>query len=80
MAAARHNKPTIVVYGGTIQPGKRHVDCPAFGAKKGETITISDAFESYGAYIKGTIGDEEREDVIRHACPGAGACGGQYTA
>jgi len=43
-------------------------------------VNISDAFESYGAYAVGAITDEERFDVVRHACPGAGACGGMYTA
>ncbi|KAG6813363.1 hypothetical protein H0H92_011629 [Tricholoma furcatifolium] len=80
MAAARHNRPTIIVYGGTIQAGTRHVDCPSMGYKEGGTVNISDAFESYGAYTVGMINDEERFDVVRHACPGAGACGGMYTA
>jgi dihydroxy-acid dehydratase len=48
MAAVRHNRPTIIVYGGTIQPGIRHMDCPALGETKGGTVNISDAFESYG--------------------------------
>jgi dihydroxy-acid dehydratase len=48
MAAVRHNRPTIIVYGGTIQVGERHVDCPAMGYKKGDPVNISDAFESYG--------------------------------
>ncbi|KAF8650408.1 hypothetical protein AX16_005215 [Volvariella volvacea WC 439] len=80
MAAARHNRPTIIIYGGTIQPGVRHIDCPAMGFRKGGTVNISDAFESYGAFATGKITDEERFDVVRHACPGAGACGGMYTA
>jgi dihydroxy-acid dehydratase len=50
MAAARHNRPTIIVYGGTIQPGVRHMDCPSMGMKKGGTVNISDAFESFGSY------------------------------
>ena len=48
LAAVRHNRPTIIVYGGTIQPGVRHVDCHAMGYKKGDTVNISDAFESFG--------------------------------
>ncbi|KAJ7200704.1 dihydroxy-acid and 6-phosphogluconate dehydratase [Mycena rebaudengoi] len=80
MAAVRHNRPTVIVYGGTIQSGTRHVDCPSMGYQKGGTVNISDAFESYGAYAIGNISDEERFDVVRHACPGAGACGGMYTA
>ncbi|KAF8348290.1 dihydroxy-acid and 6-phosphogluconate dehydratase [Amanita rubescens] len=80
MAAARHNRPTIIIYGGTIQPGIRHIDCPSMSYKKGDTVNISDAFESYGAFAVGKIADEERFDVVRHACPGPGACGGMYTA
>lgn len=96
MAAARHNRPTIIVYGGTISPGVRHVDCPGMGFKKGEMVNIGDAFESYGwtpflysaqislfgligAYLTSSITDEQRFDVVRHACPGPGACGGMYT-
>ncbi|KLO14627.1 dihydroxy-acid dehydratase [Schizopora paradoxa] len=80
MAALRHNRPTVIVYGGTIQPGVRHVDCPAMGYKKGDTVNISDAFESFGAYTVGKITDEQRFDVVRHGCPSPGACGGMYTA
>ncbi|PSS38029.1 hypothetical protein PHLCEN_2v114 [Hermanssonia centrifuga] len=80
MAAARHNRPTIIVYGGTIQPGVRHVDCPALGYKKGDDMTAVDAFESYGAFAVGKISEEERFDVVRHSCPGPGACGGMFTA
>jgi len=80
MAAARHNRPTIIVYGGTIQAGIRHVDCPAMGFRKGDPVNIGQAFESWGAFATGKITDEERFDVVRHACPGSGACGGMYTA
>ncbi|KAI9509709.1 dihydroxy-acid dehydratase [Russula earlei] len=80
MAAVRHNRPTVIVYGGTIQAGERHVDCPAMGYKKGDPVNISDAFESYGAFAVGKITEEQRFDVVRHACPGPGACGGMYTA
>lgn len=51
IAALRHNRPTIIVYGGTIQAGVRHVDCPAMGYAKGDTVNISDAFESFGELI-----------------------------
>ncbi|KAK7472653.1 hypothetical protein VKT23_000766 [Stygiomarasmius scandens] len=80
MAAVRHNRPTVMVYGGTIAAGRRHLDCPAMGYQKGGTVNISDTFESYGAYSTGQINDKELFDVVRHACPGAGACGGMYTA
>ncbi len=70
MAMARLNFPSIFVYGGTIMPG-RH---------KGKDVTIQDAFEAAGAYAAGTIDDEELHAVECAVCPGAGACGGQYTA
>ena len=50
IAAARHNRPTIMVYGGTIQAGVRQVDCPAMGKAKGSPVNISDAFESFGPH------------------------------
>ena len=56
IAAVRHNRPTVIVYGGTIQVGERHVDCPAMGYKKGDPVNISDAFESYGD-SRSIIGD-----------------------
>ncbi len=71
MAMGRLNRPAIMVYGGTIQAG-----CTAKHAK----LDIVSAFQSYGEYLAGSISDEEREDIVRHACPGAGACGGMYTA
>ncbi|KAH6889739.1 dehydratase family [Thelonectria olida] len=71
IAMGRVNRPSIMVYGGTIQPG-----C----SKKGESIDIVSAFQAYGQYITGEISEEERYDIIRHACPGQGACGGMYTA
>lgn len=48
MAAMRHNRPTIIIYGGTIQAGTRHLDCPSMGFHKGGEVNISDAFESFG--------------------------------
>jgi dihydroxyacid dehydratase/phosphogluconate dehydratase len=77
MAAVRHNRPTIIIYGGTIQPGNRHLDCPSLGKKSGDPISLGDTFESFGALTIGQVSDAEHEDVIRHACPGAGACGGE---
>jgi dihydroxy-acid dehydratase len=71
MAMGRLNRPAIMVYGGTIQAG-----CTAKHAK----LDIVSAFQSYGEYLAGSITDEEREEIVRHACPGAGACGGMYTA
>ena len=79
IAAVRHNRPTIMIYGGTIRPGVRQVDCPALGFKAGENMNIADAFESYGAFATGKINEEQRLDVVRHSCPGPGACGGMFT-
>jgi dihydroxy-acid dehydratase len=71
IAMGRVNRPSIMVYGGTIKPG-----CTSTG----ESIDIVSAFQSYGQYISGAITEEQRFDIIRHACPGQGACGGMYTA
>jgi len=70
MAAVRLNRPSVILYGGSIMPG--HLG--------GKAITIQDVFEAVGAHSAGTIGDEELKAVETHACPGAGACGGQFTA
>lgn len=70
MAMGRLNRPSIMVYGGTIAPGYY----------KGEELNIVSAFEALGKKIAGTISDEDYDGVIRHTCPGAGACGGMYTA
>ncbi|PIE33134.1 dihydroxy-acid dehydratase [candidate division KSB3 bacterium] len=70
MAMARLNRPSIMVYGGTIKPGFCH----------GKKLDIVSAFESYGEFLAGDITEEEMKDVLRHACPGQGACGGMYTA
>ncbi|CAN8096037.1 unnamed protein product [Discula destructiva] len=71
MAMGRVNRPSIMVYGGSIKPG-----C----SRAGKPLDIVSAFQAYGQYITGEITEEERFDIIRHACPGAGACGGMYTA
>ena len=73
MAMGRANRPSLMVYGGTIAAG-----C---GAKpRNSKLDIVSAFQSYGQFIAGEIDEEERFDITRHACPGAGACGGMYTA
>ncbi len=71
IAMARVNRPSLMVYGGTIKAGK---------SSSGETLDIISAFESYGQYIAGSIDEPKRSDIVRNACPGAGACGGMYTA
>jgi len=70
MAMARFNRPSIMVYGGTIRPGKLN----------GQDLDVVSAFESYGQYLSDEISKDEMNEVLRHACPGAGACGGMYTA
>ncbi len=66
MAIGRLNRPSIMVYGGTIAPG----------CYKGETLNIVSAFEALGQKIAGTMEEEDYQGVIRNACPSAGACGG----
>ena len=80
IACLRHNRPSIIVYGGTIQPGRHGMDIPGLGRKKGDPCNVADNFEATGAYAKGLITAEQRIDLIRNACPGPGACGGMYTA
>jgi dihydroxy-acid dehydratase len=70
MALLRTNVPGVVLYGGSILPGKH----------KGHDISIGDVFEAVGANAAGRITDAELLDIEDHACPGAGACGGQFTA
>ncbi|KAF2140915.1 uncharacterized protein K452DRAFT_272627 [Aplosporella prunicola CBS 121167] len=71
MAMGRVNRPSIMVYGGSIKPG-----CSA----SGQPLDLVSAFQSYGQYITGQIDEKQRFDIIRNACPGSGACGGMYTA
>jgi len=79
MAAARLDIPTVVLYGGTILPGKcksKHAD----GQETERALTVQDVFEAVGAHAAGRIDDAELGEIERRACPGAGACGGQFTA
>ncbi|KAK3079414.1 hypothetical protein LTS18_004920 [Coniosporium uncinatum] len=73
IAMGRVNRPSLMVYGGTIAPG-----CAK--TMGNENIDIVSAFQSYGQFITGEITEEQRFDINRNACPGAGACGGMYTA
>lgn len=70
IAMGRLNRPSIMVYGGTIKPG----------TYRDEKLDIVSAFQCYGQYLAGEISDEERGEIVRRSCPGAGACGGMYTA
>ncbi len=70
MVLARLNIPGVIIYGGSIAPGKY----------KGQDITIQDVFEGVGRQAAGAITEAELEEIVDAACPGAGACGAQYTA
>ena len=70
MAMGRLNRPAIMVYGGTI----------AGGQYKGRELNIISAFEALGEKIQGKLSDEDYKGIIQNSCPGAGACGGMYTA
>ncbi|GIL51840.1 hypothetical protein Vafri_7750 [Volvox africanus] len=72
MAMARLNRPSLMIYGGTIKPGYSRSD--------GAVLDIVSAFQSFGAYSAGLITETQRQDIVRNSCPGAGACGGMYTA
>jgi dihydroxy-acid dehydratase len=74
---ARLNRPAILVYGGTIASGQYRDTANKFTDKK---LDIVSAFEALGEKYAGTISPEDFKGVIQHACPGAGACGGMYTA
>jgi len=70
IAMGRVNRPSLMIYGGTIKPGHH----------QGRTLDIVSAFQSYGEFIAGKIDEETRGGIVGHSCPGAGACGGMYTA
>ncbi|MBI2816981.1 MAG: dihydroxy-acid dehydratase [Acidobacteria bacterium] len=70
MAMGRLNRPSLMIYGGTIRAG----------CLDGKKLDVVSAFQSYGEYLAGNITDEQRREIVRNSCPGAGACGGMYTA
>jgi dihydroxy-acid dehydratase len=70
MAMGRLNRPSLMIYGGTIRAGKWN----------GTSLDIVSAFQCYGQYIAGQIDEETRSEIVKRSCPGAGACGGMYTA
>ncbi len=70
IAMGRLNRPSLMVYGGTIRAGKWN----------GHSLDIVSAFQCYGQYLAGQIDEETRANIVRKSCPGAGACGGMYTA
>ncbi len=71
IAMGRLNRPSLMIYGGTIRAG-----C----GLAGEKLDIVSAFQSYGEYLGKKISEEQRQNIVRRSCPGAGACGGMYTA
>jgi dihydroxy-acid dehydratase len=71
IAIGRLNRPALMVYGGTIRAGR---------GSEGEKLDIVSAFQSYGELLTQAIDDVKRLDIVENACPGAGACGGMYTA
>ncbi|HEX9251511.1 MAG TPA: dihydroxy-acid dehydratase [Ignavibacteriaceae bacterium] len=70
MAMCRLNRPSLMLYGGTIRSG----------CYKGEKLNVVSAFEAWGKKVSGLISEEDYKNVIKNACPGPGACGGMYTA
>jgi len=70
IAMARVNRPALMVYGGTIKPGHA----------QGKVLDVVSAFQSYGEFITGKIDEQQRIEIVKNSCPGAGACGGMYTA
>jgi len=70
IAMGRLNRPSIMVYGGTIKAG----------CHKGVKLDVVSAFQSYGEFLAGSISDGDRKEIVESSCPGAGACGGMYTA
>lgn len=72
MAMARLNRPSLMIYGGTIRAGKSGLG--------GDKLDIVSAFQSYGGFAAGLIDEDTRCDIVRNSCPGPGACGGMYTA
>jgi dihydroxy-acid dehydratase len=70
IAMGRLNRPALMIYGGTIRAG----------SAGGRKLDIVSAFQSYGEFLSGSIDETQREEIVRHSCPGAGACGGMYTA
>jgi len=71
IAIGRLNRPALMVYGGTIRAGH---------GSDGEELDVVSAFQSYGEFLAKSIDNDKRIDIVEHACPGAGACGGMYTA
>ncbi len=74
IAMGRLNRPALMVYGGTIKPGHRQHD------HRDEKLDIVSAFQCYGEFLAGKLAEKDRQEIVAKSCPGAGACGGMYTA
>ncbi len=74
IAMGRLNRPSLMVYGGTIRAGRTMMET------RPEKLDIVSAFQCYGEFLAGKIKEGERKAIVQHSCPGAGACGGMYTA
>jgi dihydroxy-acid dehydratase len=74
IAMGRLNRPALMVYGGTIKPGHRQHD------HQDEKLDIVSAFQCYGEFLAGKLAEKDRQEIVAKSCPGAGACGGMYTA
>ncbi len=79
MAMGRLNRPGLMVYGGTIKPGFTHF-AEEDGKPGKQKRDVVSAFQCYGEFLAGRITEDERKEIVRKSCPGAGACGGMYTA
>ncbi|REK35431.1 MAG: dihydroxy-acid dehydratase [Planctomycetota bacterium] len=79
MAMGRLNRPAIMVYGGTIRAGCSSA-LEGIAGVTADKLDIVSAFQSYGQHLSGSITEEQRKEIVKHSCPGAGACGGMYTA
>src|SRR5216117_1577805 len=71
IAMGRLNRPALMVYGGTIRAGR---------GENNQKLDVVSAFQSYGQFLAGAIDERQRQEIVHHSCPGAGACGGMYTA
>jgi dihydroxy-acid dehydratase len=71
IAMGRLNRPSLMVYGGTIRAGH---------GENNQKLDVISAFQSYGQFLAGAINEQQRQAIVRHSCPGPGACGGMYTA
>jgi dihydroxy-acid dehydratase len=79
MAMGRLNRPSLMIYGGTIRAGCSN-KLEGVKGVAGDKLDIVSAFQAYGQYLSGQITEQQRKEIVRRSCPGAGACGGMYTA